>query len=69
VFGPAGTATFNGLGNLPTPPPPPPAVVKPKTKTVKCKKGLVKNKKDKCVKRSKKKSKAKKSAHTNRRAH
>jgi len=70
VFGPTGSATFNGLGNFPAPPPPPPAVVKPKTKTVKCKKGDVKNKKGRCVKKpKKKKNKAKKSAHTNRRAH
>jgi len=48
-------------------PSPPPAVVKPKP--TKCKKNFTKNKQGKCVKRkSKKKSKAKKSAHTDRRA-
>jgi hypothetical protein len=54
-----GTATFNGEGNTPSSPPPP---VKPavKKKTVKCKSGFVKNKKNKCVRR--KKAKAKKSA-------
>ena len=69
IFGAGPTETFSGSGN-PAPPPPLPAVVRPKTKTVKCKKGFVKNKKDKCVKaKTKKKTKAKKSAHTNRRAH
>jgi hypothetical protein len=66
VFGPTGSATFTGNGNFPTPPggralnPP---VVKPKTKTVRCKKGDVKNKKGKCAKKPKKKKKAKKSSH------
>jgi hypothetical protein len=65
VFGPPPSATFSGPGNLA---PQPAVVVKPKPKTVKCKKGFVKNSKDKCVKKKSKKSKAKKSAHTNRRA-
>jgi hypothetical protein len=64
------SATFSGPGNLTAPPP---AVVKTVTKkTVTCKRGFVKKKvenKEVCVKRSKKKkNKAKKSAHTNRRA-
>jgi len=67
VFGPTGSATFNGLGNFPAAvvPPPPKKVTK---KTVKCKKGFTK-KKNKCTKNKKKSKKAKKSAHTNRRAH
>jgi hypothetical protein len=64
LYAPPASATFNGPGNLA----PPPAVVKKTTtkKTVECKKGFVKNKKDKCV-RSKSKKKAKKSS-ANRRA-
>jgi hypothetical protein len=65
---PPSSATFSGLGN-PTPevtPPPPPA--KTTTKPVKCKKSDTKNKKGKCVPKKKKKAKAKKSAHTDRRA-
>ena len=46
-----GSLTFSGSGNLT---PPPPAVVK---KTVKCKKGDVKNKKHKCVRKKTKKAK------------
>jgi hypothetical protein len=57
-----GTATFNGEGNVTQPPPTKPAI---KKKTVKCRKGFVK-KHNKCV-RSKKR--AKKSTHTDRRAH
>ena len=60
-----GTATFNGEGNT-APSPPTPKVTK---KAVRCKKGFVKNKKNKCVR--KKSNKAKKSARkssTNRRA-
>lgn len=64
VFGAPASATFSGAGNPPPPPPPIKTVTK---KTVKCKKGDVKNHKGKCVKK-KKKTKAKKSAHTNRRA-
>jgi hypothetical protein len=66
IYAAPATATFSGPGNVI----PPPAVV-PKTvtkKTTKCKKGDVKNKKGKCVKKpKKKKTKAKKSAHVNRR--
>jgi hypothetical protein len=66
IYGPPATATFAGPGNVS---PPPPAVVKKVTKkTVTCKKGFVKNKKGKCIKKpKKKKNKARKSAHTNRR--
>jgi hypothetical protein len=59
-----GSLTLNGLGNVT----PVPAVKKATKKTVKCKKNFVKNKRGKCVrKKSRKKSKAKKSAHINRR--
>jgi hypothetical protein len=70
LYGSPASATFSGPGNsvggVGTNPP----VVKPKPKAkpVKCKRGLVKNKKGKCVKKPKKKNKAKKSAHINRRA-
>jgi hypothetical protein len=58
-----GSLTFNGAGNIT---PVAPAV---KKKTVKCKRGFVKNKKNKCIhKPKKKKNKARKSAHINRRA-
>ncbi len=66
VFGAPSSATFAGAGNLT---PSPPTAVKPEPKTVKCTKGkhLSHNK---CVnnKHKKKKAKAKRSAHTNRRA-
>ena len=58
-----GTVSFNGAGNIA---PVAPAV---KKKTVKCKRGDVKSKKGRCVKKPRKKrNKAKKSAHINRRA-
>ena len=60
------TLTLSSSGNIATEPPPP-TVKKVTKKTVKCKKGETKNKKGQCVKRKKSK-KAKKSAHTNRRA-
>jgi hypothetical protein len=68
VFGvPGGTATFSGPGNLAPPSASLPAVTpKPIQKPVKCKKGFTKRK-NKCIK-NKKKTKAKKSAHINRRA-
>ena len=63
IYGPPASATFNGPGNLTSPPP---AIVKKVTrKTVKCKRNFTK-KHNKCVR--KKKTKAKRSAHTNRRA-
>ena len=65
-----GSEAFVGPGN-PTPPPAssPAAVVKPTKKTVKCKKGLVKNKQNKCVKKpKKKKTKAKKTSNRKGRA-
>ncbi len=65
VFSAPASATFNGPGNItPEPAVSPEKVVK--KATVKCRKGLVKGKKGKCVKR--KKTKAKRSAHTSRRA-
>jgi hypothetical protein len=57
IFGAPASATFSGPGNSP---PPAAVVVKPavKKKAAKCKKGLVKNKKGKCVrKKSKKRAK------------
>jgi hypothetical protein len=67
IYGLPASATFSGPGNLA-----PPAATVPKKvtkKTVKCKRGFVKNKQDRCVKTpKKKKNKAKKSAHINRRA-
>jgi hypothetical protein len=57
-----GSLSFNGPGNL-APAIAPPTKKATTKKTVKCKKGFTKNKKGKCVKKSKKKSKAKKSTH------
>ncbi len=68
IYGTGPSETFSGPGNLVSPPPPAMAT-KPKPKPTKCKKGDIKNYKGKCVKKSKsKKRKAKKSAHTDRRA-
>jgi hypothetical protein len=55
IFATPSTATFEGLGNFP---PPSPLVVKPKPKTVKCKKTEVR-KHGKCVRSNKAKSKHK----------
>jgi hypothetical protein len=61
IFAPAGSATFSGLGNpAPVVAPPPPK--KATTKTVKCKRGFVKNKRGKCVKRKKPKKHAKRAS-------
>jgi hypothetical protein len=57
IFATPSSVTFNGIGNFPSSAPP----KKTTKKTVRCKKGFVKNKKGKCVKKSKKKSKVKKS--------
>jgi hypothetical protein len=66
IYAAPSSATFVGPGNQATPPPP----VVPKTvtkKTAKCKKGFVKNKKNKCVKKpKKKKTKAKRSSNDRR---
>jgi hypothetical protein len=60
IFGAGPSETFTGPGDLtPAPPVVPKKVTK---KTVKCKKGLVKTKKARCVKRSKPKKRAKKSS-------
>ncbi len=65
VFGAPASQTFSGVGNLT---PPSPEVVKKVTKkTVKCKQGLVKNKKGTCVKRPKKKKTKAKRATNDRR--
>jgi hypothetical protein len=53
IFGSGPTETFTGPGNPPPPPPPAPAAVKPKPKPVKCKRGFVRNKKNKCTKKKK----------------
>ena len=63
VFAPTGSATFNGIGNYP--PPPPPAIKKATRKTVRCKQGVGKNKKGKCV-RKKGKKKAKRASNKRR---
>jgi hypothetical protein len=58
------TATFSGAGNVSPVSMP---AVKAKSKSVKCKRGLVRNKKGKCVKKPKKQAKqAKKSSHDRR---
>jgi hypothetical protein len=67
---PAGVTFHGASGNVPASPPPPPVKTVTK-KTVKCKAGFVEKKvksKEQCVKKPRKKAKAKKSAHTNRRA-
>ncbi len=60
IFGAPSSATFSGAGNLT------PSAVKPKTtlkaKVVKCKKGFIKNKKGKCVRKKTKRRRAKKAA-------
>ncbi len=67
LYGAPSSATFSGAGNIapgPAAPSPPKKVTK---KTVKCKKGFVKNKKNKCVKQpKKKKTKAKKATNDRR---
>jgi hypothetical protein len=64
IFGEPASQTFSGAGNLASPPP----VLKISVKKIKCPKGKTRNKHNKCVKTKKKKPKAKKAAHTNRRA-
>ncbi len=61
VFSPAGSATFNGVGNVSSQPPPKETVTK---KTAKCKRGFVKSKSGKCIKKRARK-KVKRSAHAN----
>lgn len=67
IYGAPSSATFSGPGNLAPEVAPLPKKVVTK-KTVKCKRGFTKNKKNKCVPKKKKHAKAKKSAKTNRRA-
>jgi hypothetical protein len=57
IYGTPASQTFSGAGNLV--PPSLTVVKKVAKKTVKCKQGLVKSKKGKCVKRPKKQAKAK----------
>ncbi len=66
IYGAPSSATFSGVGNLVSPGGRESNQKKIVKKTVKCKRGFVKSKKNKCV-RNKSKHKAKKSAHTNRR--
>jgi hypothetical protein len=61
LYAPPASATFSGPGNITPEVAPPPEKVTTK-KMVKCRKGLVKNKKGQCVKREKSKKKAKKSS-------
>ena len=60
VFGAPASQTFSGVGNLT-----PPSAAKVTKKTVKCKRGLVKNKSGKCV-RKKSKKQAKRASHNRR---
>jgi hypothetical protein len=66
IFSTPASATITGVHDLEPSSVTAPTVVKPKP--TKCKKGQTKNKKGRCVPKKKKKSKAKKSAHTDRRA-
>jgi hypothetical protein len=67
IFGAPPSQTFNGVGNLTSESSPPPAKATT-NKTVKCKKGFTKSKKNKCVRseRKKKSKKAKKSSYDRR---
>ena len=56
IYGAPSSATFSGPGNLT----PSAAKAKPKAKPVKCKKGFIKNKKGKCVRKKTKRKRAKK---------
>jgi hypothetical protein len=62
IYGAPASQTFSGLGNLS---PPSPAVKTAVKKSAKCKKGFVKNKKGKCV-RKKSKKQAKRASHNRR---
>jgi hypothetical protein len=65
IFGPPPSVTFSGPGDLA---PPPATVVKPKPKPTKCRKGFVKNRKNKCVRSRRKKAKKAERASNDRRA-
>jgi hypothetical protein len=70
IFATPASVTFDGTGNFPGGAGTNPVIVKPKPKPVKCKKGDVKKKvkkREECVKKPKKRSKAKKSASNDRR--
>jgi hypothetical protein len=70
IYGLPSSATFTGESNFAPAPPPPPVKTVTK-KPVKCKKagnGSRRREKSRCVKKPKKKDKARKSAHANRRA-
>jgi hypothetical protein len=58
IFATPASVTFNGTGNFSSPTP----AKKVTKKTAKCKRGLVKNKKDKCIKPKKKSKKAKRAS-------
>jgi hypothetical protein len=64
LFGAPASATFSGVGNLAPASPPTHVTTK---KAVKCRKGFVKNKKGKCIKKPKKQSTKAKKAGNNRR--
>jgi hypothetical protein len=66
IYGPPPSATFSGPGNLA--PPSVPVIKKVTKKTVTCKKGFVKNKKNKCIRKKSKKTKKAKKATNDRRA-
>jgi len=69
LFGLPSSATFSGAGNVTPPSSVPSASVKVAVKKpAKCPKGKTRNKHHKCVKVKKKQTKAKKSAHSDRRA-
>jgi hypothetical protein len=67
LFGLPSSATFSGAGNV-TPPAPAAPVKAAVKKPAKCPKGKARNKHHNCVKVKKKQTKAKKSAHSDRRA-
>jgi hypothetical protein len=60
VYGLPSSATFSGPGNLAAPPPPVGPVKKVTKKTVKCRRGLAKNREAKCVRKPRKRTRAEK---------
>jgi hypothetical protein len=65
IFGAPASSTFVGVGNVSPPASKPAATKRSATKTVKCKKRFARSKKGRCVRKSKSKKKAKKSAKPN----